>query len=188
MAFTKKWGAPTGTKAYYAWRSMRSRCTNKNNPSWKHYGGRGIAVCSQWAEDYDAFFRDMGNPPTEKHSLDRVDNNAGYSPTNCRWATPKEQLNNQRRNRLIAHSGETNTLSKWSEKLGVTTDALYRRLERGLALEKAFHPGHLNTWEHGTRAGYESHGCRCEACKESNNLRHKLRRAARKEGRNAIHA
>jgi hypothetical protein len=79
---------------YHTWRTMKRRCENPND---KDYGGRGIKVCERWRNSYDAFVADMGPKPTPKHSIDRINNDGNYEPSNCRWATMKEQLANRRR-------------------------------------------------------------------------------------------
>ena len=175
----RKWKNPSGTRTYYAWRSMRARCYNPSAPSYKHYGARGITVCPEWVNDYDQFVLDMGLAPKNK-SIDRIDNDFGYYPVNCRWATLKEQLNNQRRNRMLEFKGVTRTLSQWAETFGMEPDTLWRRLER-MPIERAFQSGRLNAWRHGTRQGYESHKCKCSMCREANARRHRERRAAKKE-------
>lgn len=79
-----------------AWRHMRSRCYNPNGRNYKNWGGRGITVCERWLESFENFYADMGDRPTPKHSLDRINVNGNYEPSNCRWATTKEQRINQR--------------------------------------------------------------------------------------------
>jgi len=178
MTNRSKWKNPSGTKTYFAWRNMCRRCQDKKDIAWVNYGGRGITVCARWLKSYDNFFADMGEVPDGK-SLDRLDTNKGYRPNNCRWATKEEQLNNQRRNVRLTHNGMTLTVSQWAKKLTLRTDTLFKRLQR-MPIEKALVSGKLRTWVHGTRAGYESHKCRCTLCTESNNARHRAQRAARK--------
>jgi hypothetical protein len=85
------------TPEYRSWASMLSRCRNPRDHShWSTYGGRGITVCERW-NDYRAFLADMGRRPSLKHSIDRIDNNGNYEPSNCRWATPSQQQLNTRR-------------------------------------------------------------------------------------------
>ena len=85
------------TKEFRAWHYMRQRCMNPNNTQYERYGGRGISVCKRW-DKFENFLKDMGEKPSPKHSLDRVNPNLGYSPENCRWATAAEQQRTTRRN------------------------------------------------------------------------------------------
>jgi hypothetical protein len=78
------------------WASMKARCLNPSALNFKHYGGRGITVCDEWVDDYEAFLAHVGRRPSSQHSLDRVDNERGYEPGNVRWATKTEQARNRR--------------------------------------------------------------------------------------------
>jgi hypothetical protein len=104
---------------YNCWVAMKSRCFNKNNAQYHNYGGRGITICERWLESFDNFYADMGPRPTNKHSLDRIDNNGNYSPENCRWATQKQQARNKRYNVFINIDGESKTIAEWAEINGI---------------------------------------------------------------------
>jgi hypothetical protein len=83
---------------YRCWCKLRDRCNNPKNQDWVHYGFRGIKVCDRWMESFENFFADMGTKPTPKHSIDRINVDGNYEPSNCRWATHTQQMNNIRRN------------------------------------------------------------------------------------------
>lgn len=112
---------------------------------YRHYGGRGIRVCDQWlGEDgFVRFLTDMGPAPSAKHTLDRYpDNDGNYEPQNCRWATPKEQGRNTRRNRLLTRpsDGKTQCLSAWVEELGISVVGIMKRINAGKTGDALFAP------------------------------------------------
>jgi len=114
---------------YQAWQNMRARCNNKNTPYYKNYGGRGITVCKRW-DNFKHFYSDMGDRP-EGASLDRIDNNKGYSPENCRWATWREQHDNTRKSVKIFYKGKKRNLSEIGRLTGLDPKMLSKRLKRG---------------------------------------------------------
>ncbi len=105
---------------------MIQRCTNPNVPAFRNYGARGIGVCDRWL-DFTNFLADMGERP-HRLTIDRIDNERGYEPGNCRWATYKEQMNNVRYNRTIEFDGKRMTLQQWSEHIGINIHTLRGRL------------------------------------------------------------
>lgn len=114
---------------------MRRRCQVAGNSRWDYYGARGIQVSDRW-DNFEAFFEDMGECPSGM-SLERIDNDKGYEPGNCRWATLKEQARNQRTNRLIECRGELRCLAEWSEITGLHRTVIFGRLKRGWPPERA---------------------------------------------------
>jgi len=119
------------TKEYRAWVDMKQRCHNPNNPRFKDYGARGIAVCERWADSFVNFISDVGYAPNKKYSLDRVDNDGNYEPGNVKWSSPVEQQNNQRRTLWVTHNGKHYTLTELSKKTKIPRKTLYARLLRG---------------------------------------------------------
>lgn len=127
-----------GTRLYETWCNIIRRTTNPNHGSYADYGGRGITVCPEWRDSFEAFARDMGPTYRDGLSIDRVDTNGNYEPGNVRWATPKEQARNMRRNRLVTAWGHTKTLAEWAELQGLNYQTLYNRLTRsGWSVERA---------------------------------------------------
>lgn len=124
------------TPEYSVWLGLRKRCFNKNDRAYKNYGGRGISICERWAK-FDNFIADMGPRPSLDHSVERIDNNRGYSPDNCRWATRLEQASNTRRNVFIVIDGVKMSLAAASRHLGIKYSKLNRRLAEGWPVEKA---------------------------------------------------
>lgn len=124
-----------GTPEYVAWSHIKQRCLNPDDHGYQDYGGRGISVCSRWM-DFDNFYSDMGPRPSAKHSIDRVDNNRGYEPGNCRWTTSDIQARNTRRNRSLEFNGEKLTVADWTKRLGFGRGAIPGRIKRGWSTEK----------------------------------------------------
>lgn len=116
------------TRVNHIWRQMKYRCTNPNAPEYRNYGARGITYDPRW-ESFQNFVEDMGIPD-DKLTLERKDNNKGYSKENCYWATYKEQQNNKRTNRLETAFGRTQTLTQWSEETGIPISTIKNRMKR----------------------------------------------------------
>jgi hypothetical protein len=118
------------------WRNMLTRCDSPLAINFSSYGGRGITVCEEW-RDFDVFLSDMGRRPSESHSIDRIDNDKGYSRDNCRWATLAEQCRNRTDNVRLTINGETHILSDWCRKFGVNQATVTLRLKRGWDAERS---------------------------------------------------
>lgn len=114
------------TPTYQSWQAMKQRCNNTKHACYQNYGGRGIKVCPRW-ETYSNFLADMGERP-EGCSIDRIDNDLGYTLENCKWSTRTEQNRNNTQNRLINYQGKTKCLSAWCELLGLTYPRVYMRV------------------------------------------------------------
>lgn len=126
------------SRIYKIWKSMIQRCNNKKSTKYPDYGGRGITVCKRWLDSFENFLTDMKEPPTEKHSIDRINNDEGYYKENCRWATNKQQMRNTRNNRLITYNGKTQCLAAWSEELSIDSRIIGERIDKyGWSTEKA---------------------------------------------------
>lgn len=126
------------TRLYNIWRSMNQRCYNTNTINYERYGGRGIRVCDEWRHDFVAF-RDwaVANGYTDNLTIDRKDANGNYNPSNCQWATYKEQANNKRSNRLLELHGVSHTLGEWASITGIKLATIWARLNKGWSVEEA---------------------------------------------------
>lgn len=118
----------TGTRIYRIWKNMNTRCNNPNNKKWDRYGGRGIKICDEWQGEngFENFYEwSMSNGYADNLTIDRQDNDKGYSPNNCRWVPFSVQSNNTSQNRNITVNGETKTIAEWSDLYGLNRPALY---------------------------------------------------------------
>lgn len=121
---------------YEVYITMKKRCYNKKHISYKDYGGRGITVCDKWLNSFTEFLSDMGNRPGKHYSIDRINNNGNYTPTNCRWATKKEQNSNTRRNNWIEYNGEKMILADWARKIKIRQSRLGLLLRKGISFSE----------------------------------------------------
>ena len=119
------------------WYGMLKRCNKTNHKEYKYYGGRGITVCENW-NDYVVFARwALSNGYSNDLTIDRIDNDGNYEPSNCRWVTIQEQLRNRSNNRHETINGVTKTVAEWSRDYGVEKNTVYRRLDRGMSIVEA---------------------------------------------------
>jgi len=129
----------THSNEYKAWTNLKHRCLNPNSPKFKDYGARGIGISDEWI-DFETFYKDMGDRPSNEYSIDRIDNDGPYSKDNCKWSTRKEQANNMRSNVLIPYSGEMVTLRELSDKTGIAYRTLQTRYYLGMTGDELIKP------------------------------------------------
>jgi hypothetical protein len=123
---------------YESWLGIKSRCYCSGHVSFEWYGRKGIQVCKQWKNSFENFLKDMGERPSSRHSIDRIDSDGDYCPENCRWATEKEQSRNRSSNRMISYKGKTQCLTAWAEEAGLPMQTLHKRITRyKWSIEKA---------------------------------------------------
>lgn len=126
---------------YRVWASMIQRCKDINSTHYACYGGRGIIVCDRWDKSkggsFKNFYQDVGDPPTEKHTLDRINNNGNYTTNNWRWATRKEQSRNRRDNRLYTFNKKTQCSKDWAREYRIKYNTLLYRLNKGMSIQEA---------------------------------------------------
>jgi len=133
--FLKTAGGLSKTAAYRSWASMINRCRNPNYHAYHRYGGRGITVCKRWLS-YENFLADMGKRPSNKHSLDRINNSKGYSPSNCRWATRSQQQKNKRTTRLFTDGKFVGSLVECASKVGISKELEFYRFKNWETFER----------------------------------------------------
>lgn len=132
---------------YNVYMCIIDRCENPNNSSYKHYGGKGITICKRWRDSYANFIEDMGTRPKQtkprQYSIERVNPDKGYYPSNCKWATYTEQANNRSNNTRITFEGENLTLAQWSRKTGIRYGLLLRRISDGNSVDRVLTVGRI---------------------------------------------
>ena len=136
----------SNTKLLYIYSNMKQRCYNKKTPGYKNYGGRGIKVCDEWLNSFENFYHwAIENGYQEDLTIDRINNDGNYEPSNCRWATKLEQVRNRRNTILITYNNETKTIKEWAEQYNIEFCTLRTRLNRGWDIERALkEKTHLN--------------------------------------------
>ena len=128
----------TQTRLYRSWTAMRSRCNDPNSPDYRNYGGRGITVCDEWNEYFITFAEwAIDNGYRDGLTIERIDNDKGYYPGNCRWVDRLAQNNNRRDNRKLTLNGVTHNLSQWARITGLKENCIRERLRRGWSEEDA---------------------------------------------------
>lgn len=130
----------TGTRPYRIWKAMKTRCYNPRVPTFKDYGARGITVCDRWIESFAAFWADMGSSYREGLTIDRIDNDKGYRPENCRWADQKTQNRNTRQNHVVDSPLGRMTMGELAELSGLSMDTIKRRVYAGWSSDRLLDP------------------------------------------------
>ena len=144
---------------YATYQAMKERCRNKNNPLYHRYGGRGISVCSRWLEHktgFKNFLSDMGDKPSG-FTLERINNNGNYEPTNCKWASRKEQQRNQNNTRKVMIEGIEYIAAELSDISGLKTDAIVQRALLGLSYQEVINPNR-RVYKEGLAFGGKANG------------------------------
>ncbi len=117
------------SRIYQTWADMKARCFNPNHRAFQYYGDRGITVCDEWKDDFQAFYDwALSHGYSDELTIDRIDANGNYEPSNCRWVTFKVQENNTRRNRYITYNNKTQSMAEWADELGIKYNTLSSRI------------------------------------------------------------
>lgn len=131
-----------GAPEYYVWTSLKQRCLNPLVKNYAAYGGRGITVCSRWAQSFEAFIADMGERPSPRHSIDRIDNDGNYEPGNCEWKDFSSQVRNRRSNVVVQYRGQEMVLTDAVRLAGACYSTVHRRMSRGQSFAEAIENTH----------------------------------------------
>ena len=133
----------TNTRLFHIWGGMKARCNNPNSPNNNNYGGRGILICEEWMNSFECFYEwAIANGYRDDLTIDRIDVNGNYEPSNCRWATVKQQINNTRVNVYLTHNSKTQSMSMWADELGIPYQLVRDRhkLHPNMSFEELFAP------------------------------------------------
>ncbi len=126
------------TRLYGIWNGIKQRCNNPNRPKYKSYGGRGIKVCNEWNTSFKSFYDwAMANGYRDDLTIDRIDVNGNYEPSNCRWTSLKEQSYNKTTSKFISYNGEVKTLAEWAQEYGIKYGTLFYRIKNGWDIGEA---------------------------------------------------
>ena len=147
------------TRLHSVWSAMKNRCTNPNDPAYKHYGARGIRVCHRWL-DYKAFSRwAKSHGYADNLTIERIDVNGNYEPGNCRFVTKKEQAWNRRTSRIITYNGKTQCLEQWAKEIGISSGTLSSRINRQhWSIKHALEEPASDIGRHGKQRPYDIYG------------------------------
>jgi len=134
---------------YGSWANMKQRCLNPDNPRYYQYGGRGITICERWVNSFVDFLSDMGHKPAPHYTIERIDNNGNYEPSNCKWDTKGNQNRNSRKCRFLTFNGERLTVSDWSARVGISRLTISARINKlGWDVSKALSTPHCFRGHH----------------------------------------
>lgn len=128
--------APYKEKYYFVWAGMLQRCYNPKHSAYSYYGKRGIKTCERWKK-FTEFWKDMGETYKPGLTLDRIDNEGDYEPSNCKWSTMKEQIMNRSNTKRYEYKGQLKTVNDWAEEIGMKSGTLWFRIKRGWNIERA---------------------------------------------------
>lgn len=129
------------TKLFRRWGYIMERCTSPKHKSYKDYGGRGITICEEWKEFLSFYNWAMNNGYEDNLTIDRIDVNKGYNPSNCRWITMQEQQKNKRNNHNLMINGETKLITEWAREYGIHHQTIIHRIKTGVTGMDLLRPG-----------------------------------------------